>query len=106
MKSECRILIWKISHLQLASLTITSFEFNKITVDPCICQKINGSKFTFLVLYVDDIALVSNDLDILSEMKDFFSRNFEMNYMGKTSYVIRIEIFHKIDRKIIETVLK
>ena len=45
--------------------TITTFEFKKIIVDPCIYQKISGSKFTFLVLYVDDILLVANDLDII-----------------------------------------
>ena len=46
--------------------TITSFEFKEITIDSCIYQKISGSKFTFLILYVDDILLVANDLGIIA----------------------------------------
>ena len=61
----------------------------------CIYRKISGSKFIFLVLYVDDILLVANDLGILYETKDFHSKNFEMRDMGKASYVIGISIFRK-----------
>ena len=46
--------------------TITSFGFEEITVDRCIYQKISGSKFIFLVLYVDDILLAANDLGIIA----------------------------------------
>ena len=35
--------------------TITSFYFHENIVDRCIYRKISGSKFIFLVLYVDDI---------------------------------------------------
>jgi len=45
--------------------TITSFGFKEITVDRCIYQKISGSKFIFLVMYVDDILLATNDLGII-----------------------------------------
>ena len=34
-------------------------------VDDCIYHKVNGSKYIFLVLYVDDILLASNDMDLL-----------------------------------------
>ena len=72
----------------------TSFGSKKIPVDPYIQQNISGSKFTFLVLYVDDILLVANDLVIIAWEYDFLSMNFEMKDMGEKSYVIRIEIFH------------
>ena len=48
--------------------TITSFEFEKIIVDRCIYQMISGSKFIFVVMYVDDI--LANDLGILCETKN------------------------------------
>lgn len=73
--------------------TITSFGFQENTVDRCIYQKISGSKFIILVLYVDDILLAANDLGILHETKDFLSKNFDMKNMGEASYVIGIEIF-------------
>ena len=62
--------------------TITSFDFQENTVDRCIYRKISGSKFIFLILYVDDIPLAANDLGILYETKDFLSKNFEIKDMG------------------------
>ena len=73
--------------------TIVSFEFKENTVDRCIYLKVSGSKFIFLILYVDDILLATNDLGLLSETKRFLSNNFEMKDMGEAYYVIGIEIF-------------
>ena len=44
--------------------TITSF------VDWCIYLKVSGSKFIFLILYVNDILLASSDLGILHENQE------------------------------------
>ena len=46
----------------------------------------------FLILYVDDILLATNDLGLLHEMKIFLFKNLEMKDMGETFYVIGIEI--------------
>ena len=73
--------------------TITSFGFKENTVDRCIYLKVSGSKIIFLILYVDDILLATNDLGLLFETKNFLSKNFEMKDMGEASYVIGIEIF-------------
>ena len=72
---------------------ITAFDFTENIVDPCIYLKFSGSKFIFLILYVDDILLASSDLGLLRETKDYLSTNFEMKDMGEASYVIGIEIF-------------
>ena len=73
--------------------TITSFGFQENTVDRCIYMKVSGSKFIFLVLYVDDIFLATNDLGLLHQTKKYLSQNFEMKDMGEATYVIGIEIF-------------
>ena len=73
--------------------TITSFGFKKNIVDRCIYPKVSGSKFIFLILYIDDILLATNDLGLLSETEKFLSNNFEMKDMGEACYVIGIEIF-------------
>ena len=73
--------------------TITSFGFQENTVDRCIYMKVSGSKFIFLVLYVDDILLATNDLGLLHQTKNNLSQNFEMKDMGEATYVIGIEIF-------------
>ena len=72
--------------------TITFFGFKENTIDQCRYLVVSGSKFIFLVLYVDDILLATNDLGSLYETKKFLSKNFEMKDMGEASYVIGIEI--------------
>ena len=71
---------------------MSNFDFKKNIVDQCIYLKVSGSKFVILVLYVDDILLASNNLDMLHETKRFLFGNFEMKDLGETSYVIGIEI--------------
>jgi len=72
--------------------TIVSFGFKKNIVDRCIYLKFSGSKVIFVILYVDDTFLATNDLGLLHETK-FLSSNFEMKDKGEGSYVIGIEIF-------------
>ena len=66
--------------------------FIKNLVDQCVYLKMSGSNFIILVLYVDDILLASNNIDLLHESKRFLSRNFDMKDLGEASYVIGIEI--------------
>ncbi|KAG9447193.1 hypothetical protein H6P81_013321 [Aristolochia fimbriata] len=61
-------------------------------MDQCIYQKVNGSKICFLVLYVDDILLATNDKGILHKVKQFLSTHFDMKDMSDASYVIGIKI--------------
>ena len=81
--------------------TITSFGFKENTIDQCIYLKINGSKFIFLILYVDDILLASSDLALLRETKEHLSKNFKMVDMGEANYVIGIEIFRNRSRGVL-----
>lgn len=56
-------------------------------MDQYIYYKISRSKIIFAVLYVDNILLVTNDLWMLNEVKQFISKNFNMKNMGETSNV-------------------
>ena len=69
---------------------ISGFGFKKNVADQCIHHKFKGSRFIFFVLYVGDILLVSNDIDLLLETKSFLSKNFEMKDLGDASFVIGI----------------
>ncbi|RVW74359.1 Retrovirus-related Pol polyprotein from transposon TNT 1-94 [Vitis vinifera] len=61
-------------------------------MDQCIYLKVSGSKVCFLILFVDDILLATNDKGLLHEVKQFLSKNFDMKDMGEASYVIDIKI--------------
>jgi transposase InsO family protein len=80
---------------------VTSFGFKENPVDHCIYLKISGSKIIFLVLYVDDILLASNDLGLLRETKRFLFDNFEMKDLGEASFVLGIEIHRDRSRGIL-----
>ena len=51
----------------------------------------------FLVLYVDDILLIGNDVETLSNVKKWLADKFQMKDLGEASYVLGIKILR--DRK-------
>lgn len=71
---------------------VTSLGFEENKVDQCIYLKASGSKFIFLVLYVDDILLSSGDLGLLHETKRMLTEFFDMKDLGEVSFVLGIEI--------------
>ena len=80
---------------------ISSFGFEENFMDNCIYHKVNESKIYYLVLYVDDILLATNDLGTLHEVKQFLSKDFDMKEMGEASYVIGIKIHRERSRGIL-----
>jgi len=80
---------------------ILSFGFEMNLVDDCVYHKFKGSKFIFLILYVDDILLATNDIGILLETKKFLSKNFEMKDLGDASFVLGIQIHRDRSRGIL-----
>jgi len=70
-------------------------------VDDCVYHKFKGSKFIFLILYVDDILLATNDIGILHETKKFLSKNFEMKDLSDASFVLGIQIHQDRSRGIL-----
>ena len=77
---------------------IVSFGFEINAVDDCVYHKFSGSKCIFLVLYVDDILLATNDIGLLHETKKFQSKKFEMKDLGDASFVLRIQIYRDRSR--------
>ncbi|RDY04246.1 hypothetical protein CR513_12064, partial [Mucuna pruriens] len=71
---------------------ITSYGFEENLVDDCVYHKFSGSKYIFLVLYIDDILLASSDTGLLHETKIFLMKNFEMKDLREASFVLGIQI--------------
>ena len=73
--------------------TITTFGFQENKFDECVYLKVSGNKFIFLMLYVDDISLTTNNLALLHETKSFLLKNIEMKDMGNAFFVLGFEIY-------------
>jgi Reverse transcriptase (RNA-dependent DNA polymerase) len=71
---------------------IVSFGFEANQIDECIYHKFSGCKVMFLVLYVDDLLLATNNMNMLRETKKFLYIFFEMKDFGETSYVLGLKI--------------
>ena len=67
---------------------ISDFSFKEIVDDQYIYHKFKESRLIFLVLYVDDILLASNDMVLLLDTKSFLSKNFEMKDFGDVFFVV------------------
>ena len=71
---------------------ITRHSFKENVVDRCIYMKVSESCFIFLVLYVDDILLATNETDMLAETNQMLCNHFDMKYLGEASFVLGIKI--------------
>ena len=54
--------------------------------------------FFLSCIWMDDILLASNDIDLLLETKKFLSSKFDMNDLGEASFVLGIDV-HRDKRK-------
>ena len=71
---------------------VASMGFKENKVDQCIYLKVSGSKFIFLVLYLEDLLLASNDLGMLYKTKHMLTTSFDMKDLGEATFVLGIEI--------------
>ncbi|KAJ9536278.1 hypothetical protein OSB04_un000550 [Centaurea solstitialis] len=80
---------------------ITSFSYEVNLVEDCVYHKFSGSSVIFLILYVDDILIATNDLALLHDTKKFLAKNFEMKDLGDDSFVLGIQILRDRSRGIL-----
>ena len=64
-------------------------------------HKFSGIKHIFLVLYVDDILLATNNIGILQDTKSFISKHFEMKDLGDAFFLSGIKIHRDRSRGIL-----
>ena len=76
---------------------ITLYGFEKSPDEPCVYKRIQGTKVVFLVLYGDDILLIENDIEVLSSVKGWLQKQFDMKDLGEGNYILGIKLLR--DRK-------
>ena len=80
---------------------VKSYGFQKNEDEPCVYKKTSGSAITYLVLYVDDILLIGNDIEMLSAVKVWLSNTFSMKDLGEATYILGIRIYRDRARRLI-----
>jgi hypothetical protein len=60
--------------------------------DHCVYSKHVGSHFIYVVLYVNDLLLVANNMDVIKEVKSQLSSKFDMNGLGVANFILGMEI--------------
>jgi hypothetical protein len=80
---------------------IKGFGFVQNEEETCIYKKMSGSSVSFLVLYVDDILLIGNDVNLLNSVKDYLSSKFSMKDLGEAAYILGIKIYRDRSRRLI-----
>ena len=70
--------------------------------EPCLFTKISANKIIILLLYVDDMLIVSNNRDELVEIKMKLKQKFKMTDLGEPQSFLGM----KIDRKREDRILK
>jgi hypothetical protein len=93
---------------------ILGLGFVRSRADHCVYSKQVGNHFIYVVLYVDDILLVGNNMDVIKEVKSQLSSKFDMKDLGAANFILGMDI--KRDhanrklwlnqRKYVETILQ
>ena len=80
---------------------ILSNGFTMIEEDHCVYTKRSKGSFIILSLYVDDILLAGNDVEMIVATKEWLFSNFEMKDMGEVDYILGVKIFRDCSKKIL-----
>ena len=77
-------------------VVIKTYGFIQTFGEVYIYNKVSGSTVAFEILYVDDILLIGNDIEILDSMKGYLNKSFSKQDLGEAAYTLSIKIY--IDR--------
>ena len=80
---------------------IKAYGFIQTFGKACIYKKVSGSSVAFLILYVDDILLIGNDMEILDSMKGYLNKSFSKQDLGEAAYTLSIKIYIDRSRRLI-----
>jgi hypothetical protein len=75
--------------------TLTSVGFVVNEVDKCVYYRYGGGEGVILCIYVDDILILGTSLDVIKEIKDFLSNNFETKDLGEADVILSIKILRE-----------
>lgn len=75
--------------------------FSSYPFQPCLYIWRNGTKFAIVLVYVDDIMMISNDELKMKEIKNKMKNEFETNDLGDVQKFLGMEIYRDTSKKLI-----
>ena len=75
--------------------TLTSAGFVVNEADKCVYYRYGGGEGVILCLYVDGILIFGKNINVIKEVKDFLSGNFEMKDMGEANVILNIKLLRE-----------
>jgi hypothetical protein len=75
--------------------------FIQVYREACIYKKVSGSSIAFLILYVDDILLIGNNIELLENVKGYLNKSFSMKDLGEAAFILGIKIYRDRSRRLI-----
>jgi hypothetical protein len=77
------------------TLTCVGFVVNE--ADKCVYYHFGGGEGVILCLYVDDILIFGTSLNVIKEVKEFLSQNFDMKDLEETDVILNIKLVREGD---------
>ena len=81
--------------------TIKTYGFEQSPDEACVYKLIKDQAVVFLILYVDDILLIGNNVELLTNVKKWLTEHFQMKDLGEASYVLGIKIYRDRTNKLL-----
>ena len=75
------------------TLIYASFVVNE--VDTCVYYRYGGGEGVILCLYVDDMLIFGTSLNVIKEVKDLLSNNFEMKDLGEVDVILNVKLLRE-----------
>ena len=70
-----------------------SQDYKRTEADPCVyVQRYRNGKFIILLLYVNDMLIVGQDVDMISRLKNELSKVFDMKDLGSARCILGMDI--------------
>ena len=70
-----------------------SQEYKRTFADHCVyVWRFHDDKFIILLLYVDDMLIVGQDVDLIQKLKMELSKTFNMKDLGSAKHILGMEI--------------
>ena len=61
-------------------------------LEPCLYSKQHNGQLVLISIYVDDILVLSADIDYVKEVKSLFTQRFDMTDMGELQHFLNIHV--------------